>query len=650
MSASPPELRGAGRAFWLVLAAGYAAGLLLLARLPAAAPALPLAAAAVLAWRRRRATGPSRMVLLAFPPLHVAVAASGHLASPLLPLLAGWAAAAAVLLPGSAAAVALGLAAAALAGFAWLNGAAAGFLELALTMGTGAAAGLLIGRHRDRERRHRGVLERLGRDVDAGVDSPLAEAARRQTELRRALDRMRHDHDAVRVILWEIDDERERATPRAVSGAGTPPALVLRGDPLGWALDEGLPIRLERPPRWALASGATWAVPVAAGGPAAGLLTLEFAPGAPDPGRGPLEAASAGLAELARAHARELDATAARDRLRHLLDLMERLSVETDLDDFAEQFARGAADLARATGAAVALWDGESGRILARIGEDGGPGPGLPFEVGEGEMALAARAGAPRTRRAGAWPRDTLPLAAPAERWSVRPRHLVVLPLGRRGRPDGLLAVWSSAARPLDDDGVAGLGALAPFLGGQLRHAASFGSMREKAELDGLTGLPNRRAFDERFADEAARSGRYDRPLSLVLLDIDHFKHINDTHGHGFGDDVLRAVGEVVRSAVRGTDFAARFGGEEFVLLLPETDLAAAREAAERLRTRLAALALVAPDGQPLPITSSFGVSAVPACVAGSADLLRSADLMLYAAKQAGRNCVCAAPLSHVLG
>jgi diguanylate cyclase (GGDEF)-like protein len=649
MSAPPPERRDG--AVWFSLGAGYAAGLLLVTRLPAAAPILPLAAA-LLAWRLAGTLARRQVLLLAFPPLHVALALSGHSASPLLPLVAGWAAAAAVLLPRPLAAACLGLAVTALAGFEWIHGGVtpAGLIELALIVATGAGAGLLIGRHRQRDRHQRGVLERLGRDAAAGVDSPLAEATRRQTELRRVLDRLRHEHDAERVILWEVDEDRDRASPRVVSGPGTPPALVLRGDPLGWALDEGMPIRIERPPRWALAAGATWVVPVAPGGPAPGLLTLEFPPGVPDPGQGPLEAAAAGLAELARAQARELDAAAARERLRNLLDLMERLSAETDLDDFAAQFARGAADLAGATGAAVALWDGETGRILARIGDDGGPGPGLVFEAGEGEMALAARAGAPRTRHARAWARDPLPLAAPAERWSVRPRHLVVLPLGRRGRPDGLVAVWSSSGRPMDDDGVAGLGALAPFLGGQLRHAASFGSMREKAELDGLTGLPNRRAFDERFAGESARSGRYDRPLSIVLLDVDHFKRINDTHGHAFGDDVLRAVADVVQGAVRGTDFAARFGGEEFVLLLPETDLAAAREAAERLRTRLAALDLVAPDGQPLSLTASFGVSAVPACVPSSGDLLRSADVMLYAAKQAGRNCVCAAPLSHVLG
>jgi diguanylate cyclase (GGDEF)-like protein len=161
---------------------------------------------------------------------------------------------------------------------------------------------------------------------------------------------------------------------------------------------------------------------------------------------------------------------------------------------------------------------------------------------------------------------------------------------------------------------------------------------------DALTGLHNRRYFDERLAEEFARSSRYHSPLSLVLLDIDHFKRINDTYGHPFGDEVLKAVAFALKGCLREVDFVARYGGEELVSLLPETGPHEALLACERVRASIAALQLeyTGPDGatQLVRCTASLGVASVPAPdLLSMEELLRAADTSLYAAKAAGRNC-----------
>jgi diguanylate cyclase (GGDEF)-like protein len=162
-----------------------------------------------------------------------------------------------------------------------------------------------------------------------------------------------------------------------------------------------------------------------------------------------------------------------------------------------------------------------------------------------------------------------------------------------------------------------------------------------RAQLDGLTGLWNRAYFDARLADEVAFAGRQGRPVALVLLDVDHFKRINDTHGHPFGDTVLRAVAEALTGELRRGEAACRYGGEEFGVILREADLAGAEAVAERLRRAVEGLALV--NGtRPVPVTASFGVaSGGPGSMPAPAQLLAEADRTLYRAKQEGRNRVC---------
>jgi diguanylate cyclase (GGDEF)-like protein len=155
------------------------------------------------------------------------------------------------------------------------------------------------------------------------------------------------------------------------------------------------------------------------------------------------------------------------------------------------------------------------------------------------------------------------------------------------------------------------------------------------ALTDRLTGLANRRGVEREIRQELFRLRRYQTPVSFVMLDLDHFKVINDTHGHVMGDEVLRRVSKAIAEAVRETDLVARWGGEEFLALLPETSHAGAMICAERIRLSVAALAA----GLGFPITISAGVYQ-PGPAESMSDLLAGADARLYEAKRTGRNCV----------
>ncbi len=154
---------------------------------------------------------------------------------------------------------------------------------------------------------------------------------------------------------------------------------------------------------------------------------------------------------------------------------------------------------------------------------------------------------------------------------------------------------------------------------------------------DGLTGIANRRAFEETIKAEVRRSLRYARPLSLVMFDLDHFKKVNDTYGHMAGDYVLKAVASLVRSRLREEDAFARYGGEEFALLLPETSKAVAAQLAETIRAAIANTQFEFED-RLIPVTVSMGVAEVVPGLRTPHELVKAADARLYEAKHEGRN------------
>lgn len=171
--------------------------------------------------------------------------------------------------------------------------------------------------------------------------------------------------------------------------------------------------------------------------------------------------------------------------------------------------------------------------------------------------------------------------------------------------------------------------------------------MEQELELlatrDSLTGLYNRRELEQQFREEVARAERYGRPLSLLWLDVDHFKQINDQFGHQVGDQVLRRLSQLLQSSIRKVDYAARYGGEELAIVLPEMDTVEALEMAERLRRTIHATEMAMADGRAIAITVSIGVAGLPEHGKTDQELLEAADRAMYRAKQAGRNRVCGA-------
>ncbi len=523
----------------------------------------------------------------------------------------------------------------------------AGAVELAGLSLLGVA--LLAGRLVTRRKRDRlADLEFQMQRIEAEATRPApssekARAARRLEALRTGLLAATATSGAERAVVWDADLALRRLVARMASD-GSPAGgwFPMLGSPLGWLAEEGEAIRFDARPPISARIAVIHATRLSREGNHAVLLALEFAPGAdaPDPPT---------LASTARSFQDVLDRVdehamhvAFRERVEILMETLRNIPESIEPERFATSLVQDAIRLAAAGGGMIASWDGEAGEVLACAGADGGPSVGALFAATDSEVGLAARAGTAlrvdvSSKRVG--PKQ---IAAPGERWQHRPRHLFALPLPSAGATTGLLAVWR--AMPLDPSGLELLESLAPFAGAQLARSLEFGRVRATAERDALTGLYNRRAFDRRLANEEIRFERYRHPLALLILDIDHFKAVNDTHGHEAGDQVLRSVADILANAVRDVDIVARFGGEEFVALLPETSLPAAVDVAERLRAAVEDT-VVAWRGSSIPVRASIGVSACPECVSGTDELMRSADAALYLAKTEGRNRVAAAPV-----
>ena len=213
-------------------------------------------------------------------------------------------------------------------------------------------------------------------------------------------------------------------------------------------------------------------------------------------------------------------------------------------------------------------------------------------------------------------------------------RNLIVVPMSAEGGCIGVLVAEHRArsGSRIERRLVAALESFASQSALALRNAWLLESTRDLAATDGLTGIANRRSFERALAQEVARATRSGHPLSLLMVDIDHFKTLNDAHGHQVGDEVLRDVARLIADSCRQFDTAARYGGEEFAVLLPGCDADSAARTARRIRLAIAELQCAA------PVTASLGVASWPAHAADLASLVQRADDALYASKRAGRN------------
>ncbi len=216
-------------------------------------------------------------------------------------------------------------------------------------------------------------------------------------------------------------------------------------------------------------------------------------------------------------------------------------------------------------------------------------------------------------------------------------RSVIVVPLFYEGGLLGVFGMISDQREFLDSRQIG----LIEVMCNQTAISIANARMHEEIELmattDGLTGIFNHRIFQEKLTDELKRSERYSTPLSLLLVDIDYFKKVNDVYGHPAGDLVLKGVAKILKYEVRDVDIAARYGGEEFAVILPGTDSRGAKNFAERLRKAIMTEVFLA-DGKTLKVTASIGIATAPADAQTKENLIERTDQALYHAKHQGRN------------
>ncbi len=322
---------------------------------------------------------------------------------------------------------------------------------------------------------------------------------------------------------------------------------------------------------------------------------------------------------------------------RALLNAVQRIQNQKTLDLLAASICETALQVSSAASAALIRWraDARRGWLIHCMGE---------FRQARGEIDKdtlvfnACESGMVQILE------DTSPMGRDVSLilkgdtgW--RGGALGIIPLNRGQDVLGAIVVASTEPGHITQDEVDNLKGLAAFALGPLEMAWEIDAVNKRASTDGLTGLVNRRAFDEHFKRLLNETDRFGQPLALILGDIDHFKRINDTWGHEAGDEVLRQVAKRMGECVRTVDVFARYGGEEFAILLPQTSVLGATDLADRLRHAVGAWP-VKFKGEEISVTASFGVASYPDAVPARDGLFRAADRALYAAKQSGRNCV----------
>ncbi len=349
--------------------------------------------------------------------------------------------------------------------------------------------------------------------------------------------------------------------------------------------------------------------------------------------------------ELVRAVAAERlmsDLKRARDEKERFYEAIERLNRVSKPRQVFDTVLRVSAAMAPVDFAAVTLFEpGERAmhrvaRVLATDGAEKRAAAleGLEFRDNAGLVASVVRLG------------STLPAKA------IRPSEIVVfddstrlrglaslkvLPLKTGETVLGTLVLGSRREGAFDPEEVRQLEVVAIQAADALLRARLFEQTERLATTDGLTGLLNHRTLQARLEEHLAQAQRYQKKLSLILCDIDHFKSVNDTYGHPVGDQVLKGVARVISKEARATDLVARYGGEEFAIVMPETDAAGAMVIAERIREKLRSLVFNTEIGQ-LSVTLSLGIATCPDDAGGKVQLIELADGCLYQAKRHGRN------------
>ncbi|MEO5763513.1 MAG: sensor domain-containing diguanylate cyclase [Vicinamibacteria bacterium] len=456
---------------------------------------------------------------------------------------------------------------------------------------------------------------------------------------------MNHAHSA---LFFDIDHARNGAFLRAKDGPEDiydEAVLPLNADPVGFVLDRGRAFYATdyRSLLWSLPYyktqkriGTVLAVPVLVRGVISGILIVDHEESQALAGAEPVLQRLAHLISQVVENERETLAHAEREVEFEAAALASQsLALITEVSEIHSFVARAVKDMAPKTiGAGLVRLRGELVEGLPGMSEQFadwmGPGAKITDRSWMGWYLTGAaeplrtdtprEQGMPLFRVGGGFPGETL----------------LVHPLRFRNRLQGaLVAVGERSAFD------ASVGRVISLISNQAAAAIDLIELleanRHLALHDGLTGLLNRRAFDESLERAVSQASRAGQPLSLLMIDLDHFKKLNDTYGHSVGDAALQSAAAEIRLQVRGGDLAARYGGEEFAVILPDTDGPAAFRMAERLRKSLSNRVVKAGDEQ-IKVTASCGVSALDLGYTTPESLIHSADEALYASKETGRN------------
>ncbi len=325
-----------------------------------------------------------------------------------------------------------------------------------------------------------------------------------------------------------------------------------------------------------------------------------------------------------------------------LLNASNALTKALSEEDVLTAALDAAAQIAPFDIAAVALTRGSDQQVLRRVKGNGsealegvavGPGGSLAASVLKNRHCLPVE-GRFNPAQQVIFTKETQPLF-------LQMRSVLVLPLGAGDGILGTLTLAAMAADAYTKEIRTTLQVMTNHLGISLKNARMVRRLEELATIDGLTGLPNHRVFQEELSRQLAQSKRFQKETSIILCDLDHFKAVNDTYGHPVGDRVLCGLGDVFRAnVIRDTDLPARYGGEEFAVICAGTGAAGAVKLAERIRTDLEQRIFHTDKGD-LRVTLSMGVAAYPQHARSKEQLVERADAALYVAKENGRNRVC---------
>ena len=454
---------------------------------------------------------------------------------------------------------------------------------------------------------------------------------------------------AEEAVFWHWNDERDGLTPADWSTEGPSPAyfdFAEWGPLVQWSAETGVIQMVGKE-----ASVVVGAVCVSEGESMLGVLTLTHRTG--------LGLARPALKEWMPRMAAQLAAFQDLVRVRFmygrhmrqsqaLLDAVQRLQGGQSGAGLAQALCETAVELSGGRGAVLVRWytESDSGDVQHATSGTGISLVQMSGPTAAGSLLLSSTSLVAEACRAGVAQvlEDTRGVASGQALYGLErvirdPGSVAIVPLLRDDRVLGALVIEADAPNGMTLEECRPIAVLTAVVASSLELAWSYQEVDRRSRTDALTGLFNRMHFGEqlqRTLTEAERSGQ---PVSLVLVDIDHFKRVNDTWGHEAGDAVLRHVARILQEGVRTEDVCVRYGGEEIAMLLAHTDTAHAVEIAERLRGRIAAT-VVRHAGAEISVSASFGVATYPESVRGRDRLFPGADKALYIAKHEGRNCV----------